>query len=374
MKVTVDYQAAIGKKSGVGQYVYHLVKNMQPFLEKMNLNISFFDFNRAGKNISKPAGVHLQRSQLPGKVLFGLWKYVSFPDYGWIFRNADLYHFPNFVIRPVKRGKKIVTIHDLSFLRLPHFGEEKNIRFLTSQLNKTLERADAVIVDSYFTKSEMTKLTSYDEKKIYPIHLGVNERIRRITDKQYLKTIRTQYNLPDKYILFLGNIEPRKNLELLLKAYDKWNNNQYHLVLAGMYGWKYESIVKCWENLKTKERIHFLGFVGEEDKAALYSMSSAFVFPSFYEGFGFPPLEAMLCDIPVIASSAESLSEVLQDNALFFDPSESEQLENRLEMLIKNNFQISDLLKAREHAMCYQWQKTAARTFKVYQDVMKGVT
>lgn len=373
MNIVLDYQAAIGKRAGIGQYIYHLSNHLAIQAVLHQIYIAYFDFKKIGKNLEIPANLIACRSALPGRLMSGLWKYFDFPDYGWIFQKGDLYHFPNFIIRPLHHGKAVVTIHDLSFLRFPEFAEKKNLKFLTSQLNKTLDRADAVIADSYFTKRELVQLTKYPDDKIHVIHLGLDLNLKRDTSPLNLANMKTKYELPEKYFLFMGTIEPRKNIMFLLKAFAEWARKypDMHLVLAGMYGWNYAQIMQYWQGLSLKNRIHFIGYIPETDKAALYSFASALIFPSLYEGFGFPPLEAMLCQTPVICSRAESLVEIADAHVHYIDNQDVENLKEAMEHIYQNKMNIN-LNVALQHARSFTWSKTARQTLAVYDHVLNA--
>lgn len=369
-RIVIDYQSAIGLKSGVGYYVYHLAQSLSKIDSGLEINLAYFDFHQKAKFINMTHNVKLKRSPFPGKLFFGLWKYISWPDYSFLFGKANLFHFPNFVMRPVQHGKSIVTIHDLSFLRFPQYTEVKNLNYLTSQLDRTLEQVDHVIVDSEFTKQELMELKKYPENNITVVHLGIDSLIKRELNTQKLELVKQKYKLPNEYYLFIGNVEPRKNLKFLLECFEKCENKQNHLVIAGMYGWKYAQIIDYWKSMKLKNNIHFIGYIDDDDKSSIYTLSKALIYPSIYEGFGFPPLEAMRCHVPVIASLIKTTHEISGKYVRYFN------LENHdsLIQLLMNQNNICDseyLLDAYIHSEKYKWDVTAQKTLDIYNQVLK---
>ncbi|MBI1883354.1 MAG: glycosyltransferase family 4 protein [Chlamydiae bacterium] len=366
MKITIDVQPLLGAKSGVGYYIWGLIHGLSKVDAKNDYRLSFFDFKKRGSKVPS-LGANFQKvaCPLPGRFIQQIWKKIQWPPYDFFFGEGDVYHFPNFVIQPLRRGKKVVTLHDVSFFRYPQYTESKNLKYLTTSFKRTLEVADQIIADSLFTKQELLDLFKIDEKRIHVIHLGLASHFVSVK-----KT-------PERQILFVGTLEPRKNLEGLLKAFeiflDKTLLRDYRLVIAGMRGWLCEGFFKALQRHRYRDRIQVLDYVSEDELIQLYQSSMMFVYPSFYEGFGLPPLEAMASGIPVIASRKASLPEVLGDAALWIEnPEDTEELASGLEKMARDQGLRKDFIqKGLEQVKKFDWEKSARQTLEVYESCFK---
>jgi glycosyltransferase involved in cell wall biosynthesis len=254
-----------------------------------------------------------------------------------------------------------LTIHDLSFDFFPEFSTRKQFFWHKAiRPKKQCERADIIITPSGNTKRDIVDYYQIDPDKIKVIYPGVK---RNADDGQRTAVdgIRKKYNLPDKYILFLGTIEPRKNIIGLIEAFEFFRTKYPavdHLVIAGAPGWKNEEIYARAKNSTLADKIHFINFVAPEDKSALYASADLFVYPSLYEGFGFPVLEAMSLGVPVITSNRSSLSEVAGSAAYLIDPTRPEQLALAMnELLNNNNLRDRHIQKGLEQVNRYSWEK-----------------
>ena len=178
MRICVDVQSAITQRSGVGRYTRELVEHLGPLAGEHQLRLFYFDFKRRGERWQVPNAQMQAVRWLPGRVVQKAWQYAHFPPFDWLAGKADLYHFPNFVCPPLSRGKSVVTIHDVSFLRYPDFTEEKNRRYLKAQIARTVARADRIITDSRFSGQEIAELLQVPAERISPIHLGISPDFR----------------------------------------------------------------------------------------------------------------------------------------------------------------------------------------------------
>lgn len=287
--------------------------------------------------------------------------------------KMDIYWQPNFIPSPGIRARKtIVSVHDFSFLHNPTWQTKERIEYLTTHLLKQTIKADRVITGSEHTKNEIVEILGYDADKIDVIYHGVRHDIFRPLDKT--KAI-TGYDLPERYILAVGSMEPRKNLIGLLRAYNMLpghTKKRYKLVIVGPKGWNNAEIIKMIE--RERDNVIYLGYLSDHDLALAYNLASAFVYPSFYEGFGIPPLEAMACGTPVIASNASSIPEVCRDAALYTDPQDSEELADRIEVLL-NDDELQQTLRSRgfERAKAFSWQRSAAQHLAVFDKAGKDL-
>jgi glycosyltransferase involved in cell wall biosynthesis len=369
MIVNVDIQSAIAQRAGVGRYTHMLALHLGEFAGPDELRWFYFDFKRKGSPF--PRGVARERAirWVPGRWVQGAWKKTGFPPYDWFAGRADVYHFPNFILPPLWRGKSVVTVHDVSFLRFPETTEEKNLAYLTAHIRRTVRRADAIITDSQAIAGEIEEWLSVPRERIVPIHLGISPELTP-PSAEAVAGLRKKHALDRPYLLMVGTLEPRKNISFLVEVFERMESFDGDLVLCGMRGWKCEPILERIARSPRRERIRRLDFVGDEDLPALYGGASALVFPSLYEGFGFPPLEAMACGTPVISSPSGSLAEVLGDAAERVDGYDAEEWAGRVERLLGDaGLRARCVARGLEHARKFDWRETARRTWEVYRSL-----
>ncbi len=369
MNVCIDVQAAVAQRAGVGRYTRSLVEHLAEHRGADTASLFYFDFLRRG---APPAAPGMERRRIrwcPGRLIQSAWKTFGWPPFDWLAGPADLYHFPNFIIPPLAAGKAVVTIHDVSFLRFPSFAETRNLAFLSARLAQTVRRAEAVITDSQFSAREIAELLGVEPAKIVPIPLGVSGHLSPPPPER-VAAWRRRRGLERPYLLTVGTLEPRKNHALLLRIFERLDRFDGLLVIAGMRGWKYEPILERLRQSPRAAEIRYLEYVAEEELACLYAGAELFLFPSLYEGFGLPPLEAMACGLPVLASGAGSLAEVLGEAARLipeFDPDAWAQDVRQLLDDPAARHSLAD--RGRRQAARYRWTDTARQTWELYRKV-----
>jgi len=369
MTIGIEIQTLIGKPTGVGLYTYHLVRELAELGGGERYRLFYFDFRRrgCGRAIKNPRFELRPIRFMPGRVYESLSENVGWPDISWCAGHCDLYHFPNFVIPPLKKGKAVVAVHDLSFSRFPEYTEARNLRRLQKRFLHTLERADAVIAISEFTKRELIELYGVAPGRVTVIRLGVSSPGRAVFTKP----------IPPRYFLFVGTVEPRKNLGTLLDAWrivkSRTPDWAFKLLIAGGHGWNCEPADVQARRRGVEADVVALDYVTHEDLPALYRTAEALVFPSLYEGFGLPLLEAMACGTPVVASTAPALPEVVGDAGLMCDPHDAEDIARAM-MRINDDRQLRDSLVARgfERIKLFSWRKTAEETLALYRKLLQG--
>lgn len=314
----------------------------------------------------------------PGRVVQFLWKRFSFPKVDRYVGQAEVFHFPNFVARPLRAGKVVVSIPDLSFLRFPQFTEPKNLSFLSRHVPLSIERADRVIAISEFTRREIAELFPSAKGKLAVTPLGVSKDFYPRTDAEGLARVKRKYSLPDEYVLFVGTLEPRKNLTALLDAYQIFRkmsrkHEKIGLVAAGMKGWLYEETMSRIREMPPEMAPLLTEYVEDGDLPFLYSAARMAVVPSFYEGFGLPCLEAMACGTPLVCSNTSSLPEVVGDAALKVSPDNPEEMAKAMAELAANRELAGEhVRRGRERACQFTWRRCAEETYRVYESVARG--
>jgi glycosyltransferase involved in cell wall biosynthesis len=369
MKVCIDIQPAITQRAGVGRYTKHLVQSLNRFKGGDNLVLFYFDFKRKALHFDVPRAVRRPWRGCPGRVVQGAWKHWRWPPFDWLAGAADVYHFPNFIVPPLRRGRAVVTIHDLSFIRFPQFAEERNRQYLSARLRDTIARADAILTVSRFTAREVQAEFGVDPSRTVPIHLGVEEGLARPAPDAVGEAL-GRLGLRRPYLLTVGTLEPRKNIPFLVQLFERLTDFDGDLVIAGMPGWKYEPILDRMRGSTRADRIRYLQYVDEAALPSLYAGAALFLFPSFYEGFGLPPLEAMACGTPVVSSSAGSLREVLGSAAVLLDTFDADcWLAETRRALADAPWRESLAAAGRKQAAAYSWDECARRTWDVYRKV-----
>jgi glycosyltransferase involved in cell wall biosynthesis len=263
----------------------------------------------------------------------------------------------------------VLTVHDLIALNSPEYCSRQNALYYKKFLPQSILKAKRIIAVSSTVKRDILEKYDIDPEKIEVVYHGVDPRFKKVEDPHILSNIRKQYRLPDKFILFVGNLEPKKNLERLIEAYGKLKSDSaldHKLVIAGHAAWKFNTIFKKVEALKLSSSVIFLGYVDEGDLPSIYSLTDLFVFPSLYEGFGLPVLEAMACETPVVCSKKGALPEVTGNLAAQVDPySIADMAEKMYHQL--NSKDPNKVKKSREWASGFTWEKTAKATIDVYE-------
>lgn len=369
MKVCVDIQPAIAQRAGVGRYTHRLVQHLGEHAGRDEIALFCFDFKGSGTPFDAGA-LPLRRIRCcPGRAAQLAWKTLGWPPFDMFAGGFDAYHFPNFFVPPLRRGRPVVTVHDMSFLRYPQFTESKNLRFLTAHIGKTVDRAAAIITDSRFSGDEICELMNTARSRVFPIYPGIDDGFRSPGDDA-VNSVLARHGIRRPYLLTVGTLEPRKNVPFLIELFERLTGFDGGLVIAGMAGWKFDPVLERIGSSKRADRIRYLSYVADEDLPALYAGADLFVLTSFYEGFGFPPLEAMACGTPVVSSCGGSLREVLGHAALLVDGFADDLWIEALRRALGDSTLRSELVaRGRQRAARYTWSETARKTWEVYRAV-----
>lgn len=375
MKVSIELQPCLKSKSGIGIYTYELTKRLQNFRDiEFEGNIfNFFNRNSIEQDID---GINIKKnicSVLPYSIYRTMWNYIPI-KYNFLFRqDADIYQFFNFIIPPNISGKAITVIHDLTYILYPSTMEEINRKRLEKNMNNTVRRADYIITVSESSKRDIIKYLNVDEHKIQVVYSGVDEIYNKQLDINEIDIVKKKYNIEGEYLLYLGTLEPRKNIETIIKAYNlfiKSNKDKIKLVLAGKKGWSYDSIFKLVNEFQIEDKVIFTDYVDDEDKPALYQGAEVFLFPSLYEGFGIPVVEAMASRTPVITSNSSSLPEVAGEAAIMTDPLDYRKISKSIEVIL-NDEQLREKMinEGIKQANKFSWDSSAEKLKNIYYDL-----
>jgi glycosyltransferase involved in cell wall biosynthesis len=369
MRVGIDARLVYYSRAGIGQYIMRLAQA----LASLNTHYDEFILLQSRKDRTQIADGHnISRVSL------------LTPSHHWAEQSTlrfeigrlylDLLHSPDF-IPPFRRNcKSVITVHDLAFLLYPHFLTRESARYY-GQIDQAVRNTDHVIAVSESTRQDTIKLLGVSERKITVIHEAANPIYRQIDKAEAHHRVSELYDLDRDYILFVSTIEPRKNLPALLQAYRKLLDDYKvteGLVLAGSQGWLSEEVYSIIETLNLKEHVRFLGRVPSEHLIYLYNAARLLVHPSFYEGFGLPPLEAMTCGTPAIVSNVSALPEVVGDAAILIDPHDIDGLTVSMwRVLTDDDLRSALITKGLKRASMFSWKRAAEETLAVYRRVVE---
>jgi glycosyltransferase involved in cell wall biosynthesis len=377
MKIGIDIRNIGKKRTGDEVVFFNLVKNLA-LLDNTSEYLLFTDTTDTTllySNVVKPLGIESKKNfkiislKCANKFIWNIW---TLPRY--LRKNpVDVYHTQYITPFFVPRRIKIVTIvHDISFNFYPQYIQWRDLFFLKILIPISLKRADKIIAVSEFTRNEIIKYYKVSPDKVDFVHNAINDSfIRNDFTESELAKIRKKYNLPGKFILYVGTMQPRKNIPFLIEGYNKIKDRipEIKLVIAGRKGHNFDKKVdEAVKKHALEKDVIFPGFIEEDDKPLLFNMAQVFAFPSLYEGFGIPVLEAMSQKVPVLVSNIPSLKEVARNSALFFDPGDLDGFAEKLyNISMDENLRskLSDSGKTR--VQFFSWERTARKILQIYQ-------
>jgi len=363
--VSLHLQAAIGQRAGVGRYVHTLTPLLAERRGADRLLGFFFDFRRKGSPFPEELVEARAVRWVPGALVQQCWKRLNFPPYTCFAPEADVHHFPNFIIPPLPKGPKaVVSIHDAGFLKVPETLEPKNLAYLRSRMAATVARADRILTISETMATELREAFGLPRDKVRATLLGAPPALDRGS-----VNVRKELKLDRPYLLHVGTLEPRKNHAFLVQVFERLEHFDGDLILCGMAGWHTEPIQRAIHSSKKAARIRHLDYVTDAQLAGLYQDAEALLFPSLYEGFGLPPVEAMRQGCPVISSDRGSLPEVVGTGGRVL-PLVLDAWVDAVESLLGNPALRESLIAAgRNRVFSFSWERCADEPWQVYREL-----
>lgn len=371
MNIAIDIRSLMdGRLSGVEQYTTHIIRALLRVAPQHTYHL-FYNSARSVKLPEFQGNIKIHALGYPNKLFNTAQWAAGLPKWDALV-PADVFFIPNSRLVPLSGSKPMVVVaHDLSFERFPEFLDARRRAWHTFMNPRTLmQRANHVIAVSDHTKHDVQRLYGIEPNKISTIYSGVTVES---PNTSALAHVQEKYDLPNKFVLYLGTLEPRKNIASILKSFDAIAGEVSHdVVIAGERGWKEEqSLMAAFLTMKHQSRVHLIGFVPEHDKATLLAAADLFVYPSFYEGFGFPPLEALLSGTPVITSFNSSLPEVVGKWATLVDPYNTAELALVMKELLHDLPLVTEQTKQEIKAK-YSWDKAARQTLNILEKMIKS--
>lgn len=377
-RIGFDATAAFTQGGGIGRYTRELLGALLRLESRYQFQI--FAGRPAAEaqiaaDLPQVAHARIRHIPLSPRWLYRLWYRLRLPVPVQLFTGSiGLFHSPDFVLPPVYGAiPTLLTVHDLSFEYYPETFTVSLVNYLKRVVPWSVRRASHILADSQATKRDLVRLYQTPEEKITVLYSGVDERFQPVKSDDDLQDLRSRYELGDApYIFTVSTLQPRKNHMMLIRAFRSVVSDiEHNLVIAGGKGWLYDEMSVEIERLNLGDRVRFTGFVQDEDLPGLYRAASCFVFPSLYEGFGLPILEAMACGTPVIASDASSLPEVSGEAALQLSPSdENAWAAALLRLLTDENLQQRLIQAGLERASRFSWHNAARQLLGIYKTLL----
>ncbi|MBI2911186.1 MAG: glycosyltransferase family 4 protein [Chloroflexi bacterium] len=367
VRVALDYTPALRQRAGIGRFVRGLVRGLASQGTALEI-LLVATADTAPPGDAQPP-FPIRRFPLGSRAMEILWHRLRLPlPADWWTGPLDLYHATDFLLPPL-RCRGAVTVHDLSFLRHPEFHHPALVRYLRDRIRGSVHRASLVLTDSCFSRDEVLALLDAPSERIRVVYGGVEESFQPVPAPEQ-QTVLARHGLREPYLLFVGTLEPRKNLGAVLEAFGRLRRRglRHTLAIAGGEGWLGEGQRLRHLAEPMGDAVRFLGFVPDNDLPALLSGADLFVYPSLYEGFGLPVLEAMACGCPVACSRAGSLPEVGGDAAFYFEAADANEIAIGLEQALE----APELLAERRRqglvrAAAFTWEAAARQLLVAYE-------
>ncbi|MBM3247927.1 MAG: glycosyltransferase family 4 protein [Candidatus Omnitrophica bacterium] len=385
MKIGIDARLVpYEKKEGMAFYAMHLVENL-PRVDNINEYLFFYNIFLQGDKRFIPdfSGCKNALNKIfwiPGRVLDTFWTRFNFPSIESFLGRVDLFHTlaftslpPYFYLPPQNKGKRVVTIHDIFPLLFPDRAKDTfNIKECAQGLRNVVKKADAIICVSKSEQRDLIEFTGIPENKTYAAYLGLSEDFCKINDQEKIRAVVDKYRIKGGYILTVSHLDHKKNLVNLIKAFALFRKEyNFKLVITGNKGDATSEVFETIVKLGLSEEIIYLGYVEREDVVILLNAAELFVFPSFYESFGFPNLEAMKCETPVVTSNIAAMQELVGDAGMLADPHSPESIAEAMTKVVSDK-NLRDVLisRGKEKVKAFSWEKTARDTVEIYRKVL----
>lgn len=378
MRIGIDYTAAVRQRAGIGRYTRELVGALLALPSPHRYTLFAATGGLHGALPALPAAVRLRTLPLSDDWMARLWHRARLPlPVEWVTGRVELFYSPDFVLPPTLPGvRTLLTVHDLSFLRYPDHFVPKLVDYLSRAVPRAVARADRVLADSQATRADLIERLGAPADKVEVLYSGVDQRFCPTAEPGERERLQARYGWDGQpYVLTVGTLQPRKNYVRLIRAFARLRPADLppgmRLLIAGGRGWLYEEVLA--EADRHAGRVRVLGFVEDEDLPALYRGASLFVFPSLYEGFGLPVLEALACGVPVVCSNASSLPEVAGDAALLVAPEDEDGLaEGLLRALTDEPLRQEMIARGLRQAARFTWEQAARQLLAAFDRLGGG--
>jgi len=356
------------RRTGVGTYVYNLAKHL--LAQSGDTEYAGLAVTKRRSELGELAGrMPVRRIPVPTRAMYWIWDRFGVPSADRLSGGCDVFHATNFFVPPTHRAKRVVTIHDLSFLAAPQYSSPRIVKPFSRLIRRFVDVADAIMVYSDSTRRDLIERLDVNETMIHVAPISADERFVPDLAGCARRIISEKYGILGPYVLFVGAVEPRKNLDTLFESFAAIRNDIPHLlVVAGPRAWGYETARATQERLGLGDRVRFMDYVPDDVLPALYQSADLFVLPSHYEGFGIPLLEAMRCGCPVVAADNSSQPEVVGDAGILVPATDVDALAESMLSVLTDETRRADMSRrGLERSATFSWAECARRTAEVYQ-------
>jgi glycosyltransferase involved in cell wall biosynthesis len=370
--IGIDATALPRQPVGAGNYIIQLVRAFARRTSQAEFTIFTQRHSLPLLGVSERPGFRLVTLPDQSPALRLLWEQTAFPILA-ARHKLDLLHSLHYTLPLAYPGRCVVTFHDLTFFLFPELHTLPKRYFFRLFIHLSRRRAAAIIADSESTRQDAIRLAQVPPGKIHTVLLGVTPDFHPESDPAVLQSVRLKYQLPERFLLFVGLLEPRKNLPALLQAFASLPSQQpeVRLVIVGRQGWMYEQTLRLVQELGLAEKVHFTGYVDQSDLPQVYNLAQMAIYPSTYEGFGLPVLEAMACGTPVITTDVSSMPEIAGVAGVLVPPGDIPALAQAIERLLSNpEERRRRAALGFERAAQFSWERTAEQTIAVYENCL----
>ena len=367
MRIAIDAsRTTVARLTGTEHYALRLIQSLIQVNDQQNIpyQIDLYFRDEPASDLF-PASPNVNKHIIPFK---RAWTHLKFAHTIWSSR-PDITFVPAHTLPFIFPGKSMVTIHDLGYKYFPdaHPARQRLYLDLTTRYSQT--RATRILADSQATANDLTKFYNTPSDKIRVVYPGVDPEPLRAT-LQDVEIVRQKYNLPERYFIFIGTLQPRKNIKRIIQAFSYWQSQNHDddtaLVLAGGQGWLFD---ETW--VQSVNNVILTGYIDEADKSTLLKGAIALVFPTLYEGFGFPVIEAMHCGTPVIASNTSSLPELVGNAGILVNPDDTQEIADAMTRYSRDDVFRQNMIEAgQQQATHFTWNKTALDTLEIIHTIM----
>lgn len=372
MKIGIDARLPYYQKGGISQYTLHLL----PALASIDSSNSYTVYHM-GKDeddyTPKQANFKRKNTITP---CHHRWERWSLSAEIMLSGRLDVLHSPDFIPPLFGAKRNVITVHDLNFIHFPQFLTADSLRYYAGQIEKAVAQADHISADSHHSRLDLIDLLNVPAEKVTTVHLSVNPLYQKGYAPEEIKATVDQLNLPKRFILAVGTLEPRKNLDMLVEAYGILNHEykvDLPLVFVGRKGWLFEDLLAKIESSGLRDKIIHLEGIFDEKLAHLYHAAGVLVTPSHYEGFGLPGLEALNCGCPIILSDRGSLPEIAGDAGKLLPPDDPAEWAQAIAQVLQDSDLRAEMIKkGHAHAKTFSWQTAAEKTLAIYEAVVNG--
>ncbi len=381
MKISIDIQPLFsGNRTGIGFYQTEMIRAMLRAGSGEEYKLNFFSLRNTGEKLKTAENIFGKGAEADVCGWFSsalakkIWLLLPLPYSLFFPKRTDVSCFFNFTVPPFARGKKVVVIYDTVIRDFPETMSFKTKLVLSAELKRSIKRADKIVTISEFSKSRIMLHYGVSGDKIAVVPCGIRSDLFNPSySGEQVSEAKKRYNITGEYLLYLGTLEPRKNIERLVESYARLRSEKPDcpaLVIAGGKGWLYDPIFERVKSLGVEDSVIFTGYVRDEDVPPLMKGALCFCFPSLYEGFGMPPLEAMACGTPVITSDCSSLPEVVGNAAVTVDPYSVDELYGALKRVTEDPSLREELSRRGiERSGKFSWEKSAG----IFLDTIKNI-